>query len=73
VEVLYAKPARTQEEERRRSGRVTRLIRLLRGHGILHKVAKTHRYQVSPEGRKALTALLAARNANAEFLTRNAT
>ena len=73
VGMLYAKPARSAEEKRRRSGRVTRLIRLLRGHGILHKVPKTHRYQVSPEGRKALTALLAAGNASTEFLTSNAT
>jgi hypothetical protein len=72
VDMLYAKPARTKEENRRRSARVTRLIRLLRAHGILHKVPKTHRYQVSPEGRKAVTALLAARNANADYLTKNA-
>lgn len=69
---LYAKPARTQEEQRRRAARVTRLLRLLRGHGLLHKVPHTHRYQVSPEGQKTLRALLAARNANAEFLTSNA-
>jgi hypothetical protein len=72
VDMLHAKRARTKEERQRRSARVTRLIRLLRAHGILHKVPKTHRYQVSPDGRKAVTALLAARNANAEFLTSNA-
>lgn len=70
--MLYAKPAQTKEESRRRSARITRLIRLLRAHGILHKVPKTHRYHVSPEGRKTLTALLAARNVNPEFLVRNA-
>jgi hypothetical protein len=69
---LYAAPARTKEERRRRSARVSRLIRLLRAHGILHKVPKTHRYQLSPTGRKTLTALLAARNANTEALTTNA-
>lgn len=72
VTMLYAQPARTPEEQRRRSGRVTRLIRLLRGHGLLHKVPHTHRYQVSPEGRKTIAALLAARNANTESLTANA-
>jgi hypothetical protein len=72
VNTLYAKPSATPEERRRRSARVTRLIRLLRAHGILHKVPKTHRYQVSPKGRKTVTALLAARGANAEFLTSNA-
>jgi hypothetical protein len=72
VAALYDKPATTDEERRRRSGRLTRQIRMLRGHGLLHKVPKTHRYLVSPTGRKAITALLAARSANADFLTTNA-
>jgi hypothetical protein len=71
VGLLYNKPAATDEERRRRSARVTRQIRLLRGHGLLHKVPKTHRYLVSEAGRKAITALSAARNANADFLTTN--
>lgn len=70
--MLYPKSAATPEEQRRRSARVTRLIRLLRGHGLLQKIPKTHRYQVSPEARKIIGALLAARNANAESLTSNA-
>jgi hypothetical protein len=72
VDMLYEKRARTNEERKRRSARVTRLIRLLRAHGILHKVPKTHRYHVSPNGREAVTAMLAARNANTEFLMTNA-
>jgi hypothetical protein len=72
VAALHDKPATTDKERRRRSGRITRQIRMLRGHGILHKVPKTHRYVVSETGRKAVTALLAARNANADFLTTNA-
>lgn len=72
AEDLYGKPARTKEEKRRRSARVSRLLRLLRAHGILQKLARTHRYQVSASGRKTVTALLAARNANTEFLTTNA-
>jgi hypothetical protein len=70
--VLYAKPARTKQEARQRSARVSRLLRLLRGHGMLQKVPKTHRYLVSSEGRKIVTALLAARNASTEFLMGNA-
>ena len=72
VALLYNKPAVTDQERRRRSARVTRQIRMLRGHGLLHKVPKTHRYLVSEPARKAVTALLAARNANADFLTTNA-
>ncbi len=54
---------------RRQAAAVTRKLRLLRGHGLLHKVAKTHRYVVSEAGRRTLTALLAARNAAVEHLT----
>jgi hypothetical protein len=72
VALLYATPTADEKETRRRSARVTRLIRLLRAHGLLHKVPKTHRYVVPELGRKAATALLAARNANADFLTINA-
>jgi len=68
--LLYAKPPATAEEQRRRSGAVTRQLRLLRAHGLIHKVPKTHRYIVSESGRRAITALLAARNASADQLTR---
>jgi DNA-binding HxlR family transcriptional regulator len=47
---------------------VTRRLRLLRAHGLIHKVPKTHRYQVSPQGRKVITAVLAARQASTELL-----
>jgi hypothetical protein len=45
-------------------------LRLLRAHGLIHKVPKTHRYMVSEPGRKAITALLAARNASTDELSR---
>jgi DNA-binding PadR family transcriptional regulator len=47
---------------------VTRLLRLLRGRGVISKIAKTHRYQLTEKGRSSLSALLAARNANTEQL-----
>jgi hypothetical protein len=68
--MLYARDPNDSEEARRRSAAVTRKIRLLRAHGLVHKVPGSHRYQVSSEGRQAITALLAARNSNAELLTR---
>jgi hypothetical protein len=72
VAALYSKPAANPKEQRRRSARATRLIRLLRAHGLLQKMPKSHLYQVSANARKTLAALLAARNANAEYLTTNA-
>lgn len=53
---------------RRQMAKVTRLIRMLRAHGLVHKVSKTHRYTVSPKGRDTITALLAARSANTQQL-----
>jgi hypothetical protein len=49
-------------EVRRRAGRVTRQLRLLRAHGLLQKVPHTHRYQVTAQGREIITALLTARH-----------
>jgi hypothetical protein len=62
--VLYAQAAADATEAKRRSAAVTRHLRLLRAHGLIHKVSGTHRYQVSPLGRKLLTALISARAAS---------
>jgi hypothetical protein len=65
--ILFAKNSRLTDQQR--MTKVTRLIRLLRAHALVHKVSKTHRYTVSPRGRQTITALLAARNANTRQLT----
>jgi hypothetical protein len=72
VSELYPQAATDATEKRRRSARVTRLIRLLRGHGLLHKIAHTHRYQVSEKARTILPALLAAADANPKSLIEQA-
>jgi hypothetical protein len=60
-ELLYgADTDAPPEEGRRRAARVTRKLRLLRAHHLVEKVAKTHRYQVTPAGREIMTALLTA-------------
>jgi hypothetical protein len=58
--LLYATPAASPEEQRRRSAAVSRKLRMLRAHSILHKVPHTHRYQVAPEARTMLAAVLTA-------------
>jgi hypothetical protein len=60
------------EEVRRQSAAITRKLRLLRAHGLIRKIPKTHRYQVSPQGREIITAVLAARQANTATLTQAA-
>jgi hypothetical protein len=68
--LLYGEQAAAGAEQRRQSAAVTRQLRLLRAHHLIHKVPKTHRYVVSASGRQAITALLAARNASADQLSR---
>ena len=71
--LLFADAATVSPEEaRRQAAKVTRLLRLLRAHGVITKVPKTHRYQVSAEGRRKVSALLAARQANTEQLLKAA-
>jgi hypothetical protein len=67
---LYEGTPATEQERRRQSAAVTRRLRLLRAHDLIGKVPKTHRYLVSESGRRIITALLAARNAGVEALTR---
>lgn len=56
--------------ERQLASRVSRQLALLRAHGLLAKVPKTHRYQVTKKGRHLITALLAAAHANTEQLAK---
>jgi hypothetical protein len=68
--LLFGEAPVPAAQQRRRSAAVTRQLRLLRAHGLIHKVPRTHRYLVSESGRQAITALLAARNAGTEYLNR---
>jgi hypothetical protein len=72
VAVLYPTASDDPTEKRRRSGRAKRLLRLLRGHSLLHKVPHTHRYQVTAQARTTILALLAAADANPDTLTSKA-
>lgn len=69
--LLFAE-ATTPAEAKRQSAKISRLLRLLRAHGIIHKVAKTHRYQITLAGRAQLTALLTARRISVEALNQAA-
>jgi hypothetical protein len=60
--------AKGKEQERSQAAKVSRRLALLHAHGIVAKVSRTHRWQVTKKGRRILTALLAARHANTEKL-----
>jgi hypothetical protein len=48
------------DRRRREAAKVTRLLALLRAHGLIVKVTGTHRYHLSAAGRRVVTALVAA-------------
>jgi hypothetical protein len=60
-------------QRRRDMARVGRQLALLRAHGLIRKVSRTHRYMVTASGRRVITALLAALHANTEQLVSFAT
>lgn len=69
---LYPTPSDSPHELRRLAAKVTRQLRLLRAHGLIAKVPKTHRYTVTDKGRAIAAALLAARRASTESLIQQA-
>jgi hypothetical protein len=55
---LYQQPPHSPEETARRCARVSRLIRKLRGHGLLAKVHSSRVYRVTPRGYRTMSAAL---------------
>jgi hypothetical protein len=66
---FFSSPARTEREARRRSAWMTRKLRLLRAHGLITKIAGTHRYQLTASGRKVTVAVLTALRCTIHQLT----
>ena len=69
VRLLYSSRA-AAKDRRKRSAAITRKLALLRAHGLIRKIAGTHRYVLTSQGRRISTALLAARRADIDQLTR---
>jgi hypothetical protein len=67
-QALYGGAHPSAKQQRLRSAAVTRKLALLRAHGILAKIPKSHRYNVTTKGRRIITALNAARHANTDQL-----
>lgn len=68
--LLYPSKPTHKVLQRRQAAAITRRLALLRAHGILRKLSGTHRYQLTSRGRRIVTALLAARNADVDQLTK---
>jgi hypothetical protein len=67
--LLFPPTNDSEHQSRQRSSRVSRLLRMLRAHGLIQEVFKTHRYQVTEAGRKILAAMFAAWTAKVSQLT----
>lgn len=60
---LYSENIRTDEKLKKKlSSAITRKIRLLRAHGIVKKINKTHRYVLTKRGCGIITAILQYQN-----------
>lgn len=59
-------------ERKKLSAKVTRLLGLLRAHGVIEKVEGTHRYHVTDSGRRLVAAVVAAGAAPLSLLAQTA-
>lgn len=67
---LFKTEPSSADDCRRRSAKVTRLLRLLRAHGVLHKIPHTHRYKLSAHGRELAAAVLATQRLTLEQINK---
>jgi hypothetical protein len=58
---LYATPPAERQEARRRCGRVTRLIQVLRAHRLVAKIPRTRRYRITAAGERLMSAAIKAK------------
>jgi hypothetical protein len=68
--LLFDNPAADHAETRRRSARVSRLLRMLRAHHLIQKVPHTHRYVLTHPGRQIISAVLASQHITLEQLNK---
>jgi len=68
--LLFGGQPTSKQEQRRQAAAVSRKLVLLRAHRLIRKVSGTHRYHLTEPGRTILTALITARNASTDALTK---
>jgi len=69
---LFPQSLSCPDARRRASARVTRKLRLLRAHGVIRKIPKTHRYVLTKKGGAIITAILEYQSVTLEQLSRAA-
>ena len=68
VDILFPGTSANIADKRRRSAKVSRLLRILRAHAIIQKRHRSYRYDVTAKGRDIIAAVIAASNASVEKL-----
>jgi hypothetical protein len=68
--LLYNQAPDTAKEKRRRSARISRLLRMLRAHHLIQKVPRTHRYLLTSRGRDVFAAILSAQRITLQQLNK---
>ena len=71
-EALFGKASPKSPETKKRSGQVTRRLQLLRAHGLIRKIPKSHRYQATAAGKKLASAMAYAEGASLKALSQAA-
>ena len=69
-QLLFTRASVSKTEQRRHAAVVSRKLALLRAHHLIRKVPHTHRYLLTDAGRIAVTALVTARKASTQELTK---
>ena len=60
--VLFPARVPSAAEQRRRTAHVSRLLHLLRAHGLIAKIPHAHRYRVTSKGEAIMSAAIYARH-----------
>jgi len=66
----HLEPAALSDSHQRRqlSGRITRQLALLRAHGLIYRVLRTHYYRTTRKGQEVMTTALKFRNTDVAML-----
>ena len=70
--ILFGEEPCSPEEHRRRSGQLTRQLRLLRAHHLIKKVPNRRRYRVTTKGCATIATILSAHGVTLEQLRKSA-
>ena len=68
IRALLFGETKDKKQQRSQAAKVSRRLALLHAHGLIAKVSRTYRWQVTEKGHRILTALLAARQADTDKL-----